>query len=178
MVQAVSTSTSSTELQTSAELDLNEAGRALNKAVATNPKDLKGHVQRIYFHWQRNDGPATFGALVDLFMVLGASGLPLRNRILRCCQDLLTSEQRVALLQYLDQGWPETVEPPAGTASVLRPVREQVAATGGDDGSVSLELAREYNRRKWNDLARTLLLELAAEEPDNQAVRRALAELD
>lgn len=181
MAQVAATNSSPPSPQALTEPGLNEAGRVADEAVAADTQDLRAHIQRIRLHWQRRDAGAAFGALVDLFLVLGDKGISLRSRILRRCEDLLSTEQRVFLLQNLDSGLAETAELPPGTASVIRraPAGDPAAIHHGGSDSVVFDLAQEYIKLNWQDLATELLQELIDEEPDNEAARRgALAQLE
>lgn len=180
MAQVATTNSSSPSPQALTGPGLNDAGRDADNAVAADTQDLKAHIQRIRLHWQRRDGVAAFGALVDLFLVLGDKGISLRSRILRRCEDLLSTEQRVFLLQNLDSGLVETAELPPGTASVIRPAPAGDLAAIHDSGSdsVTFDLAQEYIRLDWPDLATELLQELIDAQGGNEAARSALAQLE
>ena len=55
-----------------------EAGRLLahlEMHLARKPDDLTSHTRRILIAGQLGDGEATYGALVDLFIVLGERGV-------------------------------------------------------------------------------------------------------
>lgn len=179
---------------TDPDLDLSQAGRYLDQAVTANPRDLKTHVQRIHFHWQRRKRDAVFGALVDMFLILGPAGAAIRNRLLRHCGDLLSSEQRVFLLERLDSGLLDGTTLPAGTQTTLNRNSEKTMSSDADitDGiqdainedtlthdneSIAFLLAEEYRRHGWDDLAKGLLQELVATDPDNMTARQTLLQL-
>ena len=172
------------------DLDLSQAGRYLDQAVTANPHDLKAHLQRIHFHWQRRKPDAVFTALVDLFLILGTAGTAIRNRLVRNCEALLTSEQRVFLLEHLNDGLVDGTPLSAGVRAVDNTTSGKSAAGDADvvnsvldDCSpyefepVALLLAQEYRRHGWDDLAESLLQELVATEPNNAVARHTLLPL-
>jgi len=167
--------------ETGSALDLQQAGRSLDQAVAADPGNLSAHVQRIHFHWHMQEAEALFGALVDLFIVLKQNGLALRSRLLRSCEKVLDSKQQVFLLQHLDAGLDDATPLPPDTASVLREsnadlVSEQ-SGRRADRETIAFQLAEEYIRLGWDDLGKALLKELLDEEPENKAARLALVKL-
>jgi hypothetical protein len=172
------------------DLDLSQAGRYLDQAVTANPQDLKAHLQRIHFHWQKRKRDAVFTALVDLFLILGTAGTAIRNRLVRNCEALLTSEQRVFLLEHLNNGLVDGTLPPAGARAIANNTDGKSAVGDVDlanailDGGpryesepVALLLAQEYQRHGWDDLAKGLLQELVATDPKNAVARRTLLQL-
>jgi tetratricopeptide (TPR) repeat protein len=74
-------------------------------AIARNPGNLLVHVQRISLYAETAD-PAILGALLDLFLVLGERGIPLRRRMLALARPILSSQDHHALHQQLEQGHP------------------------------------------------------------------------
>ena len=172
------------------DLDLSQAGRYLDQAVTANPHDLKTHLQRIHFHWQRRKRDAVFTALVDLFLILGTAGAAIRSRLVRNCEALLTSEQRVFLLEHLNDGLDDGIPLPTGARTTDDKTNGKSAAGDVDLASeipndappyelepVALLLAQEYRRHGWDDLAKGLLQELVATDPNNAVARRTLLQL-
>ncbi len=172
------------------DLGPGQAGRYLDQAVTANPHDLKAHLQRIHFHWQRRKRDAVFTALVDFFLILGPAGTAIRNRLVRNCEALLNSEQRVFLLEHLDDGLVDGSPLPTGAGAADN--KNKGKSTAGDvdvanvildDGPpyefepVTLLLAQEYQRHGWDDLAKGLLQELVASDPNNAVARRTLLQL-
>ncbi len=81
-----------------------KAAEYLDHAVVRAPHDLRGHVQRINLHIQRNDAEAVYGALLDLFIILKTLGRPLRDRMLKQSQAVLSEEVYQFLVQRLEVG--------------------------------------------------------------------------
>ena len=81
-----------------------KAAEYLDHAVARTPGDLRGHVQRINLHIQRNDAEAVYGALLDLFIILTDRGRPLRERMLKLSRTVLSEERYRFLAQRLEVG--------------------------------------------------------------------------
>ena len=73
----------------------------LTHRVTKRPKDLQSHVHRVIALYYSNDAEATYGALLDLFIVLDKSGFRLRQRLLNKLAPRLKSEQRIALRNAL-----------------------------------------------------------------------------
>ncbi|MBL1259772.1 MAG: hypothetical protein COB33_004470 [Thiotrichaceae bacterium] len=64
----------------------------LSHRVSKRPQDLTSHAQRISIYRHQNDPENTYAALLDLFLVLGDKGLPLRKRLLRQAASVITIE--------------------------------------------------------------------------------------
>ena len=78
--------------------------RHLEQRIHRNPRDLRSHVRRLLLNRALSDGEGVYGALVDLFIVLGYRGRPLRNRLFSVSEDSLTEEQRRFLKAHLEDG--------------------------------------------------------------------------
>ncbi|RKZ78017.1 MAG: hypothetical protein DRQ35_06655 [Gammaproteobacteria bacterium] len=76
----------------------------LTYQVIKTPNDFRVHIQRIYLLIQQQNSSALLGALYDLFLVLGANGLALRQRMLFNAQSLLAELDFNALQQTLELG--------------------------------------------------------------------------
>jgi hypothetical protein len=76
-------------------------------AVTRTPKVLRLHVQRIKLYTQTAD-TSVIGALLDLFLVLGDKGLPLRRRMLALARPLISSPDYHALRLQVERGKPDT----------------------------------------------------------------------
>lgn len=87
--------------------------------VAREPKDLRTHVQRIHVNIADASAGDSYGALVDLFIALGARGLLLRYRMLDATKHLLDRGQYQALLRALDNGLHAADAIPIASASML-----------------------------------------------------------
>ena len=153
----------------------------LAQAVAANASNLFTHTRRIFFHFQRGDAEGLYSALVDLFLVLGERGLPLRRRLLRGAQTCLEATRYQALSACIGQrGAAIENELPAATRSVV---------TLGLDGHCNLLIqnqpadqelrdalleAREYIEFSQIDQARELLEKCVLEQPDREELQQEL----
>ena len=66
--------------------------------------DLRSHTQQIFHFLEQKDNKSIYGALVDLFLVLGNKGLALRKRMLISARTLLTDGEFDSLKQSLSLG--------------------------------------------------------------------------
>jgi len=76
----------------------------LTYQIIKSPNDFRSHIQRIYLLIQQQNTNALYGALFDLFLVLGPNGLALRQRMLFNAQSLLAELDFNALQQTLESG--------------------------------------------------------------------------
>ena len=72
--------------------------------VSRHPSDLMSHVQRIALCHEVGEGELIYGAVLDLFIALGNSGVSLRTRMLQKVADLLSDEQLDVLQKGLISG--------------------------------------------------------------------------
>lgn len=78
--------------------------RFLEKRVQRNPRNLLSHVQRTLLHQSMGNAEATYGALIDLYLVLGSRGHALRKNLLEQASDLLSEDQLNFLSEHVDSG--------------------------------------------------------------------------
>ncbi len=97
--------------------------------IARSPHELLLHVQRIRLQCRRSATDDVYGALLDLFIVLGDKGLPLRRRLLKSVGRLLREDQRSILIAGLRRGIRASDPVPHSIHSRL---------TGGLSGTVQL----------------------------------------
>ncbi len=64
----------------------------LSHKISKIPLDLTSHAQRISLYRHQDDAESTYAALLDLFLVLGNKGLPLRKRLLRQAASVISAE--------------------------------------------------------------------------------------
>lgn len=76
----------------------------LENKIHRNPRNLLSHVQRTLLHHAKKDADATYGALVDLYLVLGPGGRGLRENLLEKTKTLLSKKQLSFLSEYIDSG--------------------------------------------------------------------------
>lgn len=161
----------------------NDTGDYLARQVARAPGDLCRHIQRINLFLQQEAGEETYGALLDLFIVLGPKGLPLRWRMLRAAKHCLSTEQYQALRQHLESGVHATDAMPIGGNSMLSKgltgsnqlvVNEAVAAELERDPLVE---SREHLEYGQVEEARELLEKAVLEEPWRGDLQTELLEI-
>jgi len=161
-------------------------GAFLAHQVARSPQDLRAHVQRILLHVRQRNPDETFGALIDLFVVLGAQGQPLRQRMLASAAPILHEDHARILRRTLaDTG--------LGTAHLPRfPVTPASVLTTGARGSAALveriapaeptsgdtvEEARSHLEYGQVEEARALLEQAVLNEPRRRELHRELLEI-
>jgi hypothetical protein len=160
-----------------------DAGDYLSRQVARTPGDLRSHVQRINLSLAKGEGDDTYGAVLDLFIVLGHKGLPLRRRMLHSAKRLLTKEQHQALHRHLENGVRATDAMPCAGSSMLGKgitgtdqlvVNEAAAAAGQRDPLIE---SREYLEYGQLDEARDLLELAVLQEPWRSDLQTELLEI-
>lgn len=86
---------------------------------AREPGNLLNHVRRIYLHLARRQPDALYGAMLDLYLVLGEKGGNLRGRLLRKGRDLLQREHYDLFLTHYKYGLHSNQPLPPSRHSVL-----------------------------------------------------------
>jgi hypothetical protein len=86
---------------------------------AREPGNLLNHVRRIYLHMARSQADALYGAMLDLYLVLGDKGGSLRGRLLRDARKLLPRERYDLFLTHYKHGLQRNQPLPASRHSVL-----------------------------------------------------------
>ena len=153
--------------------------------IQRNPRDLLSHVRRVMSEHARGDAEGTHGALLDLFLVLGQRGRPLRHRLLGLVSECLTEEQRRFFHNRLESGvYTSDVtaevprsrlsQPVAGTTNIVT-LRSTVDDADADTDTV--ELARAAIADGRDELAQTLLEGAVEADPGDEDVCRELLTL-
>lgn len=93
--------------------------RRLDHDVVRSRAALILHVQRLLLYQQASDAAGVLGALLDLFIALGARGRDLRKRMLERTRALLGAEQAAFFESRLDAGVGELEIVPDAPASRL-----------------------------------------------------------
>ena len=93
--------------------------RRMDHDVVRSRPALIVHVQRLLLYRQEGDAAGVLGALLDLFIVLGARGRDLRKRMLERTRALLGAEQAAFFDSRLDAGVGEFEIAPDAPASRL-----------------------------------------------------------
>ncbi len=91
-----------TTLDTVGSLD--DAADIITHAVARMPQNLRYHIQRINLFITKKDSESLYGSLLDLFIILGDQGYPLRSRMLNKAHPVIRKECYKSLHQHLKRG--------------------------------------------------------------------------
>ena len=151
--------------------------------VKRDPGDLKVHLQRIGLHLEQADEEALYGALLDLFLVLGRNGQALRKRMLHQAIGRLTLEHSVSLREHL--------EPGLHPGDLVLPGRFSILSTGLTGDCVVITRNEKKNQRtrefleEVRDLidsgqiteAQSALEEALLEDPGNTQLSAELLDL-
>lgn len=83
--------------------------RFMRGVLRRQPNNLRRHVQYIFLlvRQQKKDALAIKSALLDLFIVLGEGGQPLRERMLQVAKPYLTAADAVYFEQHMQSGLTE-----------------------------------------------------------------------
>ena len=148
----------------------------LEQRIHRNPRDLLSHVRRLLLNRALDDPEGLYGALVDLFIVLGYRGRPLRKRLLKLCAASLAPERRAFLESHLEHGLDATEDrcstPRSSLSRQVRGKTSLVVRTGGSGrgGTDLLDLARESLARGEDDAAQELLEGAIEADPGSEPV--------
>jgi hypothetical protein len=94
--------------------------RHLATRIARDHSDIQAHIQRIYLLLDSRDSEEMiFGALIDLFLALGAKGHELREAVLKIARPQLHEKDYQFLVQRLKNGLQRMDVLPASEDSVL-----------------------------------------------------------
>lgn len=74
----------------------------LEQRIAAEPSHLLHHVRRIALEYQLDHSESLYGALVDLFLVLGAHGYTLRRRMTEGARERLLPDHYAFLSRWLN----------------------------------------------------------------------------
>ena len=154
----------------------------LEKRLRRNPRDLLSHVQRILLHRAQKKPDQTYGALLDLFLVLGSRGQALRKNILKRCRKLLAEKHYRFLKDHLETGLYKDFIRDSVNYSFLSPGTTGNPAIVANNKTQQSDweailLARHY-LAKNNILAAQRLLKLVLQtDPGNAVICRELLSL-
>gem|GEM_PF-993872 len=162
-------------------VDEGAAVNFLSYQITHNPRDLLRHVQRIRMQCRRTDADAIYGAMLDLFIVLGTKGLPLRRRLLKRAGGLMRGDQRKVLIAGLRRGIRATYPVPpsvhsrlsAGLSGTVQLVEQRQASCGRQTLDPVIE-ARELLDCGQIDTARRLLEQSLQQAPQRAELSREL----
>lgn len=101
------------------DIDLDKWATHLAHRSAREPGNLLNHVRRVYLHLARRQVEELYGAMLDLYLVLGDKGSSLRGRLLRETRKLLPRERYDLFLAHYKHGLQRNQPLPASRHSVL-----------------------------------------------------------
>jgi hypothetical protein len=99
--------------------DAREQWRHLSALVSRDGYDLESHARRVLLACRPPLTDLAFGALLDLFLVLGTQGRGLRKRLLDLGRGWLESDEAHFLSQHLESGLTRATALPAAPGSVF-----------------------------------------------------------
>lgn len=151
--------------------------------VARSPRCLLAHVQRVDLHIRRNESKGVLGALLDLFVVLGTRGAPLRKRMLSLAKPTLNQDEFEFFTTHFEQGVSPTDVLPNAEYSVLTcsirgttELAKHTEDTRSQDQD-PLQEALEYLEFGQIDEAQRLLETAILEQPERTALHSELLEI-
>ncbi|MES9905022.1 MAG: hypothetical protein ABW168_20390 [Sedimenticola sp.] len=160
--------------------------------IARKPSDLLSHTRRVLFHISLKDSEGVYGALLDLYLVLGAKGEALRERMLEKADGYLSDEQKRLFSSHQQSGLFRSQPLPPSSTSILGNfftgtsqlvIRETGAsATLGEDEFAELEgtvlaEARELLVYGHVDQAQQILEEAVLADPMDPDLNGELLEV-
>lgn len=155
----------------------------LEYRIRRNPHDLLAHVQRFSLYKEQGDIQTCFDVLVDLFLVLGRHGYPLRQRLFLQIEPELSEENRHLLRAHMESGLQRTDVLPALSRSCLSlgisGAVNLVAPTHAEDekGIDILKFARERLAEGDFEIAQALLEKQLNDVPSDAATSLQLLRL-
>ncbi len=151
--------------------------------LSKNPKYLQGHLERIYFCFQKQLDAQLYGALVDLLIVLNKSGDALSRRMIVGCRSRLTETQFQALENYLESkhssGTPLSLNRYSVFANGMLSTSAlmHVTSNGNDKKYDPLTVARDYIEVSQLDEAVQVLEQAFLEQPERAELHTELLSL-
>ena len=150
--------------------------------LSKTPKYLQGHLERIYYCFQKQLDEQLYGALVDLLLVLNKSGDALSRRMIAGCKSRLTETQIQSLEKHLDSKHSGNPLLPFNRYSVfangMLSTSAIVQIAGKDDQEHDpLSVARDYIEVSQLDEAITILEQAIMEQPERLELHDELLSL-
>ncbi|MFV2056489.1 MAG: FimV family protein, partial [Thiohalomonadales bacterium] len=157
----------------------------LHHQIIRNRFDLRSHTQRILLCVKLCDSDALFGAILDLYIVLGKKGYSLRYRMLSISEPQLSPKQRVFLDESLGSGLSADDVVPFSNCSALSlgytGIRGMVKVISKKKHVLieidPIKLADDYIECGQVDAARELLEATMLAQPWRQEVHKDLLSL-
>jgi hypothetical protein len=160
--------------------DVREQWRHLGARVARDPLDLEGHTRRVLLACRAPLTDFAFGALLDLFLVLGPRGQALRARLLATAEGWLEADEAHFLRQALEGGLGRGGALPNAPGSVFHSALVGAAQLVRHERAAAVQLtphAQAIELLENGDLAgaRALLEAALLEEPDDLVLAEELS---
>jgi hypothetical protein len=156
--------------------------RHLEHRIQRNPRDLYAHVRRVMMYRDLGHNDRGFGALVDLYLILGPRGRPLREKMLDRFEDRLTHKQYRFLCSHLVSGLSASEPLPTGTHSLLAKgisgTTQIVVRSDEPGGEAQPVIAARRRMAEGDETGAQALLEAAVrEDPGSMDVCKELLDL-
>jgi hypothetical protein len=157
--------------------------RHVEMRIQRNPRDLHSHVRRVLMYHALDDKARSFGALVDLFLILGPRGRQLRGRMLSKCRKQLSPQEYNFLMSHFVSGLHTSQPLPAVPHSLLAQgisgTTQIVVRRDAEDRESQTPLARARRCLAEADLtgAQAILEAAVMEDPGSADVCRELLDL-
>lgn len=153
----------------------------LTHLITRAPVDLTSHTHRVTLHRIEGDANSTYGALLDLFTVLGDKGEALRRRLLNAAAAVLTSEQLSLLTTVIDQN--DTLPPYSPHAVLSNPTTNsgdlirQTQESSDKSDEDPLQIAGDLLNSGQVDAAQRLLEETLLASPQREDISNELLQI-
>ncbi len=152
----------------------------LARKIKRNPRDLLFHVQRIYLNYVLGNEEAYFGALIDLFIVLGPKALDLKKSVLRPTYRLLTTEHKKYIKEHLKTGVDAAELIPTRESRLSRGLSSTTNIVTGEPAEAKLSplaTARKKLAVGETEAARTILENALEQDPGDLEIAYELLEI-
>jgi tetratricopeptide (TPR) repeat protein len=168
------------------EVDLDQWATHLAYISAQEPGNLLNHVRRVYLHLVLQQPGPLYGALLDLYLVLGDKGGRLRHQLLHKARKLLSQEEYDLFLTHYERGLQSNQPLPVSQHSVFgnffsgnmllaeeKPIERHPVNRENDP----LELAREELNYGDITVAQQILEEALLQSPKRLGLHYSLLEI-
>ncbi|MCF6322890.1 MAG: hypothetical protein L3J89_00965 [Gammaproteobacteria bacterium] len=171
-------------INTPANNNIEKIAHYLSHQISRMPQDLTSHAQRISLYLREGDTENTYAALLDLFLVLGNKGLPLRKRLLQQAVSVITAENYGFLSSTLPTALVITCNTPLSHLSALslgRTSEKKIIRKTSDEQSQKKEspllIVRDLLNSGQISQAQSILESALLTEPDNDDISDELLQI-
>jgi hypothetical protein len=160
--------------------DAREQWRHLGARVSRDPLDLESHTRRVLLACRAPLTDFAFGALLDLFLVLGPRGQALRSRLLVTAEGWLEADEAHFLRQALEAGLSRASALPSAPGSLFHSALVGAAQLVRHERAAAVQLtphAQAIELLENGDLAgaRALLEQALLDEPADLVLAEELS---